>query len=75
MVLTTWEATEDECKTCSSTGGPFKIKRKCSDGEYSCNGVKTTDETEDCDKYCTKSGAGRLNPSVVFTHGIWGHVT
>ena len=78
MTLTKWGATDAECEKCSNNGGPFKIERKCTDGEYSCKGVelvKTTDKKEDCDNICTESGAGRLNPSVVFTHGIWGHVT
>ena len=78
MELTKWKATDAECKKCSSNGGPFKIERKCTNREYSCKGVKivkTVGQKGDCDEYCTESGAGRLNPSVVFAHEVWGHVT
>ena len=60
MELTWWKVTDGECEKCSCTGGPLKIERKCTDGEYSCKGVKTTAEEEDCDKYCPESGAGRF---------------
>ncbi|XP_015778556.1 PREDICTED: uncharacterized protein LOC107356460 isoform X2 [Acropora digitifera] len=55
-----WKAAEGECKKkCSSEGaaGPLNIERECNDKEYSCKGVKTTDEAEGCDKYCPESGA------------------
>lgn len=76
MELTNFEPIEGECHKCSKGGGgPFQIKGKCTRKVYSCKGVKGTKETKDCVKYCTESGAGRLNPSVVFTHGICGPVT
>lgn len=76
MELTNFKATEGECDKCSKGGaGPFQIKGECASEVYSCKGVKVTKETKDCVKYCPESGAGRLNPSVVFVHGICGPVT
>ncbi|CAH3046401.1 unnamed protein product, partial [Porites lobata] len=49
-----WTA-KDECKVCSEGGaGHFIIQGECVQGEQcSCNGVKTTKESNDCVKYCS----------------------
>lgn len=55
--FTDWKAKGEECKKCSDGGGgPFVIEGKCNTDGYSCNGVKTTKETVECETYC-HSGA------------------
>ena len=50
-----WKAKDGECSKCS---GPFgvliaiEIECKPRKAEYSCNGVKTTRENDDCVKFC-----------------------
>ena len=51
---------DGECDKCSGGGaGPIVIEGKCeANTGHSCEGVKTTKETNDCVKYCDSS-AGR----------------
>ena len=57
-----WKAKDGECSKCSSGGaGPITLERECKPkkAEYSCDGVRTTVESQDCLKYCD-SKAGKL---------------
>ena len=53
-----WKAKDGECNKCSSGGGgPITLERECQPktAEYSCDGVKTMVESQDCLKYCDPS--------------------
>ena len=49
---------DGECSKCSSGGaGPITVERECKPktAEYSCDGLKTMMESQDCLKYCDSS--------------------
>ena len=53
-----WKAMDRECSKCSSGGaGPITVERECKPktAEYSCDGLKTMMESQDCLKYCDSS--------------------
>lgn len=58
--LSDFKAKDGQCDKCSEGGGgPIVIERECkANPGYSCKGVKTTKQTNDCVKYCCPS-AGR----------------
>ena len=62
VLLKDWKAKANECSKCSETGGggPIVIKGTCvPEAGHSCNGLKDTDESNDCVKYCDSS-AGKM---------------
>ena len=63
VTLTKWNAKANECRKCSEGGGgPFTIERKCKPkvAKYSCNGVKTMMESDDCVEYCSEPASGMI---------------
>ena len=53
-----WKAKDGECSKCSSGGGgPITVERECKPraAKYSCNGMTTMTETDDCLKFCGPS--------------------
>lgn len=70
-----WKAKDGECKKCSQGGGgPFEIEAgKCKpEAGYSCAGLRTTEKSSDCVKYCDSSAAAIRIPSFILaTLGIF----
>ena len=59
---------DGECSKCSSGGaGPITVERECKPktAEYSCDGLKTMMESQDCLKYFTSQNLARFRESLV----------
>jgi len=66
-----WRAKDGECTDkCEGAGGEFTIERTCVPKESSCKGIKTTEMTKDCVKYCDSSAGTYTVSFLILVMGI-----
>jgi len=66
-----WRAKDGECADkCEGAGGEFTIERTCVPKESSCKGIKTTEMTKDCVKYCDSSAGTYTVSFLILVMGI-----